>query len=314
MTNPDLHIIPYTPERQNDSSLMEKDITQGRFIQLEILKDHFLDRAKVFQDYYVNLAAKNDNQIIGNAIGAKTTLKINSNQFDAGFGFDAKVIAAFRKNGVAKMLAKDLYKNFFRPRGLHNCFMTAKLNNGPILKVVSKALSKVWLYPFVYLTIPTGINVKGRPENGIEHQKFSVALFDRTAVKDLYTYDPAGLSYLHTWKIYQLKVKKVNWFYQNGLAVAKKLGRNLYKHLPARDAILSFATLFDHNGHNIEHINLVLNDLRKKGIDYLLVCCQKNDGIYKFLKSSSINTYNYCIVTDFAVNNDDAVTIDVRCL
>lgn len=293
---------------------MEKGITQGIGIRLEILKDHFLDRAKLFDSYYSNLAMKGY-QVMGTAIGSTTTLVVNGETLKAGFGFDAKVAPGMRKMGIGKMLAKDLYKNFFRPNGLVKCFMTAKLTNAPILKVVSKALGKVWLYKFVYLTIPTSaiIDIKNSPAG--KPQQFSIGLYDPASTcKSYYTSFESGFGYFHTWEMYKLRIKKISWIYKQGITVLKKLAPSRYRQLPKEGDELSFATLFNHTTNNISSINELLNDLKKQNIHYLLVCCKKNDAIYNYMKQYSINTYNYYLVSDFSLKESDSVSMDVRCL
>ena len=314
MTEKKIHIIPYTDDKEVELLQMEKGIVQGTYIQLELLKNHFLDRARVFEKYYSNYAITNENEVIGAAIGSKSKLIIDGVSFNAGFGFDAKVIAAMRKKGIGKMLIKDLYKCFFAPSELTKCFMTAKLSNVPILKLVSRALDKVWLYEFNYLTVPTSaiIPIKAKSK---KKQLFSIHLFNNEMTKsEYYTLKKSGLGYFHTWKMYKLRIKKINWFYQSVISFLKKIYPGRYSNIPDKDEIISFATLFNHTSDNIHLLNEILEDLKNKEIKYLQVCCQKNDTIYRYLKNSSINTYKYYLVSDFSLKNKQSVTLDVRCL
>ena len=60
----DYVIIPYS-ETYNDKALsLEKGIAQGLNIQLEILKNQFLDRASVFKKYFACLAIANNSEIV----------------------------------------------------------------------------------------------------------------------------------------------------------------------------------------------------------------------------------------------------------
>ena len=315
MEKQDIHIVPYSEDLHDGVMQMEKGITQGTTIQLEILKKHFLDRARVFEEFYANLAVNADNTIAGAAIGSKTMLTVNGSPFEAGFGFDAKVSTSLRKKGIGKLLAKDLYKSFFRPLGLTKCFMTAKLTNAPILKVVSRALRKVWLYQFVYLTIPTSTRIDKSKTVRKASQQFNVQLFDNEkADSGYYTLNKNGLGFFHTWKVYTLRFKKINWFYKKGFNFLKKVKPAKYKYLPGEGEVLSFATLFNHSPATISGVNEILEQLEKQEIKYLLVCCRKNDCIYNYLETFSINTYKYWLVSDFSLNEQDNITIDVRCL
>ena len=94
----------------------------------------------------------------------------------------------------------------------------------------------------------------------------------------------------------------------------KRLQPSKYTSLPGENEMLSFATLYNHDSENINGINEVLEMLETKGIRQLLVCCRKNDAINQFLKSITINRYSYYLVTDFKLDRDDEVSIDVRCL
>jgi hypothetical protein len=310
----DYLLIPYS-EAYNDKALsLEKGITQGRNIQLEILKDHFIDRAGVFKKYFAGVALASNSELIGSAIGAQTKIKINDIVWDTGFGLDTKVRIDWRSKGVGRKLAKYLYQEFFKPLGLTRNFMTAKLSNAPVLKLVSYAVASTWMYEFVYLTIPTVNRIKLNSTGG-QKQIFGITLFNPEEVPNTYyTRLRNGLGYFHTFKMYRLKIKKVSWLFKNGMAIAKKLFPARYAGLPGEGDTISFATLFDHTPERISGINEVLEQLEAVGIRQLLVCCRKNDYIYSVLKNYSINTYSYCLVSDFSLNENDKVTIDVRCL
>ena len=309
----DYLLIPYS-EVYNDKALsLEKGITQGLNIQLEILKDHFLDRVSVFKNYFACVALSSNSELIGTAMGAQTNIMINNTVWETSFGLDTKVHPHWRSKGVGRKLAKYLYKEFFKPQGLTRNFMTAKLSNAPVLKLVSYAVSSTWMYEFVYLTIPT-INRVKLNSAGRRQQIFGVTLFNREELPtNYYTQLRNGLGYFHTYKMYRLKIKKVSWLLKNGMAILKKIYPARYAGLPGEDDTISFATLYDHTPERISGINEVLEQLETSGIRQLLVCCRKNDYIYSVLKNHSINTYSYCLVSDFCLDDNDRVTIDVRC-
>jgi len=310
----DYLFIPYS-EAYNDKALsLEKGMTQGLSIQLEILKDHFLDRAGVFKKYFACVALANNSELIGTAIGAQTNIMINDTIWETGFGLDTKVHPHWRGKGVGRKLAKYLYQEFFKPQGLTRNFMTAKLSNAPVLKLVSYAVASTWMYEFVYLTIPTVNRVKPTSSNS-QKQIFGVTLFNREELPpSFYTQLKNGLGYFHTYKIYRLKIKKVSWLLKTGMVVLRKLFPARYAELPGEGDTISFATLYDHTPDRISGINEVLEHLETSGIRQLLVCCRKNDYIYSVLKNHSINTYSYCLVSDFSLDENDKVTVDVRCL
>jgi hypothetical protein len=310
----DFHIIPYSQEYHDRALQLEKAIIQGNNIQLEIVKDHFLDRAKVFNKNYACIALTNEGRVIGSAIGARTMLTINGQDLPAGIGFDTKVDAAWRSKGVGRMLAKDLYKQFFRPQVLSRNFMTAKLSNVPVLKLVSHTVSNTSLYDFVYLTIPTTSRIKKTNLNDTT-ARFGIKLFNIDGLADdYYTQLDSGLGCFHTHKMYRLKIRKIGWTYKHGIAVMKRLQPSKYTSLPGENEMLSFATLYNHTAKNINGINEVLEMLETKGIKQLLVCCRKNDVINQLLQSIAIHRYSYWLVTDFKLDRNDDVSIDVRCL
>ena len=314
MNEQDFHIIPYSEEYHDRALLLEKAITQGNNIQLEIVKDHFLDRAKVFNKNYACMALTNKGRVIGSAIAARTMLTINGEDVPVGIGFDTKVDPAWRNNGVGRMLAKELYRQFFGPQSLSRNFMTAKLSNVPVLKLVSHAVSNTSFYDFVYLTIPTHSRIKKTILNETT-ARFGIKLFNKDGLaNDYYTQLDSGLGCFHTHKMYRLKIRRISWTYKQGISIMKRLQPSKYAGLPGENEMLSFATLYNHTSKNINGINEVLEMLETNGIKQLLVCCRKNDGINKLLESIAINRYSYWLVTDFKLDRDDDVSLDVRCL
>lgn len=314
MNKDQIKIVPLEDSRAEEVWKMEKDITQGTNIQLEIIKEDFHSRDKVFRSHYSNMALDDNDAIVGASIGAIVPLSVNGEVFDSGYGFDAKVIPALRKKGIGKLLAKNVYKEFFRPNGLQKCFMIAKLNNQPVLKLISKALNKVWLYSFVYLTIPTTAKIPSRKVRDAS-QSFTIKLYpDFKDVESFASYFPSGLGYFHTWKMYQLRIKKVSPLLKNLINILSKLSPLKYGSLPKENDVLSFATLFNHTAQNLDSIPSILEELKQKDIGYLLVCCKKNDITYQYLRRHSINTYKYNMITDFPIQESDSVAIDVRCL
>ena len=315
MNNAEYDIISYSEALNLQLLQFEKEIVQGRQIQLEIVKQHFLDRAAVFKKFQAFIAVDAQQHIIGTSIGAQTTIEINGEQIQAGFGFDAKVSPNQRNKGLGKSLAREVYRQYFVANGMSKNYMTAKLNNAAVLKMISGMLSNVWIYDFTYLSIPASARIKHKYFRESSADNFGVRLFDQENVNpDSYTIFENGLGHFHTYKMYQLKIKKVNFAYRIALGFLRKYYPSKYQNTPKEGEIMSFSTLYNHSVENLTGINLVLEDLEKKGIGFLLVCCKKQGAAYRFLKSISINSYDYNIVTDFDLKENDSVNIDVRCL
>ncbi|MFN2438447.1 MAG: GNAT family N-acetyltransferase [Chitinophagaceae bacterium] len=311
----DYYIIPYSEEYHEKACQLEHGIVQGNNIQLEIIKKNFLDRARVFKKYYCCFALNNEHNLVGSAIGAQTTIVINGKQSVAGIVFDTKVHPSFRSKGIGRMLAKDVYKQFFQPHGLSKIFITAKLSNLPVVKLSSRTVPNTWFYDFVYLTIPTNIRIKIAAAVGEIAQQFSVQLFNHEDFSgENYTRLDNGLGYFHTYKMYRLKIKKISWLYKKGIEFLKTMQPSKYTSLPCENDIISFTTLYNHTPQNIDGINEVLKNLELNGIKQLMVCCRRNDHIYNKLKKNSINQYSYHVVSDFYLNKNDEIAIDVRCL
>ncbi|PSL33716.1 hypothetical protein [Dyadobacter jiangsuensis] len=315
MNDPAYDVISYSEERNDQLLQFEKGIVQGGQIQLEIVKEHFLSRAVVFSNFGVIIGVDAQNDIAGTAIGAQTTIEINGEQIQAGFGFDAKVSPHQRNKGLGKNLAKEMYRQFFKPNGLSRNFMTAKISNAPVLKMISGMLSNVWIYNFTYLTIPTSARMKPADFSGSAPDNFGVRLFDQQSVSDdYYTFFENGLGCFHSHKMYQLKIKKVKSVYRAAFWLLRKCYPSRYQKTPNEGETMSFSILYNHSIGNLAGINLVLKDQESKGIGYLLVCCKKRGAVYRALKSISINSYDYNIVSDFHLQENDSVNIDVRCL
>src|SRR5690242_12098224 len=105
MNNLAYHIIPFNTSHQAAAMKLEKGIIQGGSVQLEILKDNFLSRATPFDAHYAAMALAAGGEVIGSAIGASTRIKINDQEFDAGFAFDTKVNPDWRGHLIGRNLA-----------------------------------------------------------------------------------------------------------------------------------------------------------------------------------------------------------------
>ena len=308
-----IDLTSYNARYDSAIAKLEDGIVQGEGIQLKILKNHFLDRSVVFQNSFPCVAIAEDDSVVATAVGAQTKMEINGTIIEAGFVLDAKVHLSYRRKGIGMRLARH-QKDWFSKKGYDKNFTTLKLSNAPVIKVSAKAIGNIWLTPFVYLTIPTSARISSTLQSPGENH-FSVRLFDQEQMPEgFHTNFPSGLGVLHTWMLYRLKIEKISWLYKQGLKCLRKISPKQYDLLPKEKDVMEFATLFNHTEQNIDSINDVLKHLEAKEKKFLLVCCRKGDSIYKHLKSYSINTYHYYILTDFALSIKDELVIDVRCL
>ncbi|MGZ3974910.1 MAG: GNAT family N-acetyltransferase, partial [Flavisolibacter sp.] len=272
-------IVPYQSTYDAAVQKLEASVVQGNQIKLRIVKDHFLDRSVAFETYFPCVAIDDDKQVIGTSAGAYTDLIINGKQFKSGFVFDVKVLPAYRNQGVGRTVT-SYFKSLFTKGGLEKNFTTLKLSNTPVVKMATRALKNIWLYDFVYLTIPTAQKVE---KQGLIHSdtRFSVRLFDESKVSPTYySHFAGGLGCFYTYMLYRLRIEKLSWLYRKGLKLLKVMNPSKYALLPKEREEMLFATLFDYSKENIYHINDVLKGLRERGISYLLVCCRPKDAIY----------------------------------
>ncbi|MCC5938920.1 MAG: hypothetical protein JJU34_16705 [Lunatimonas sp.] len=315
MSPSNYEIIPYREDYDEELLKFESSIVQGTNIQLQMVKTHFLSRALLFEEHYAGMAIDVHGDILGTAIAARTTIQINGTTMPVGFGLDAKVATSARNRGVGKHMAKEMYRRFFSLHGLTKNFITAKLSNAPVIRMTAGILSRICLYDFVYLTIPTKARINGIPHMKAGKELFGVRLFDAEKIPDrYYTAYRSGLGCFHMHHVYTLKIRKIQGIIKWGMGILKRLYPSKYKDVPNEGGILSFSILYNQSASNIAHLNLVLEDLEQSGITHLLVCCRKGDMVYRSIRHLAINRYRYYLVTDFPLRSSDAVQLDVRCL
>lgn len=308
-----LNFIPYEPCYDTAIRQLENSVVQGNQVKLTIIKDHFLDRSVVFDKAYPLLVIDEEKHLIATGAGAYTRLVINGEQFTSGFVYDVKVHPAYRNQGIGRMIT-SYYKKLFTEDGYARNFTTLKLSNTPIVRMSTKVLKNIWLYPFVYLTIPVNQRIED-PFNGSQDSQFSVYLFNQKSLSaDYYSMFDEGLGCFYTNKLYRLRIEKISGLLRQGLKIYKTFYPSYYELLPKENQEMSCATLFNHSVNNMNQINKVLDRLREQRIGFLSVCCQRKDAIYSHLKKYSISTYPYYMLFDFPVKPQDHVTIDVRCL
>jgi len=206
----DLSFVKYHPKYDQAISLLEQTVVQGKAIRMKILKKHFLDRAKVFEKYHALLAVDKKDNPVATCVGAVTKLIINGTHFNAGIAYDVKVSAAYRNNGIARKFAKTMYQQFFIPAGLTKNFVTLKQSNIPVVRLLTSAVSNIYIYDFVYLTIPCNLKINKLTTTQGDKQLFSVTLFEDDKPSPLfYSITKSGLGYFNTYKVYQLHITSI---------------------------------------------------------------------------------------------------------
>lgn len=306
-------ITPYDSIFDSSIKALESSITQGKRIQLKIVKDYFLQRAAPFSNINPLLAINEKDQVVGTSIGAQTTLMVNGELFSTGFAFDTKVQSDYRNQGIGRQLAQA-QKQWFNQQKWERNITTLKASNLPVVKLSKKGIGKIWLTSFVYITIPTNIRLEKEfiPSG---KQTFNVRFFDQDNFTAEYvTRFTGGLAVFHTWKLYRLKIQSVPWLLKHAVRIVKSYGSDRFQLLPVEQDVMEFVTLFNHSNNNIHLLNSVLKHLQNEGRKYLTVCCRENDSVYRYLKAKSINTYKYYLLSDFPIGQQDEITIDVRCL
>ena len=314
--NTDFKIITYDPKYEDALLALERKATQGSWIQLEMIRDRFLSRSVVFDNYKIFLGVTENAQLVGVTAGAIVPIECNNNLLKVGIGYDLKVFPEFRKLGLAKTFGSQLVYNYFLPSGSDDFFVTMKTKNIAVAKACYSINRKWYHYEFIYLTIPTWRRIKQKV-NYMEPSsqlKFKTKLFP--SEKDLTTYfskTKSGLGIWNTHKMYQIKLRKLNPILKLGQALSN-LFLPKHRHTPSEGDLLKFATLFDFDESNFYELNEVLEQLQEDGIQYLNVCCQKGDFVWQTLKPIAINAYPYSLVGTFKTTPTDEIAIDVRSL
>jgi GNAT superfamily N-acetyltransferase len=310
----DLRCLPYNEKYSAGVRELEEEIFQGRNIRLQIIKNHFLSRTTVFNCYYPAIVMNENDKIVGTAIGAKTEISVNGHRSGAGVVFDVKVHPSYRKKGLGKMMARYIDKHFFQQEGLSRNFLTLKSSNTAVMRL-AKAIRKIWLYDFVYLTIPTSCRPEKKDFGKGKKQLFFATLYDGLNLHtSYYSILNNGLGYFNTCKMYSLKIRQIAPVLRFGLSIMTKLKPVKYSFKPEAGELFQFVTLFNANMQTLDTINGLLDELERNEIKYLMVCCRKDDVIYNAFKRQSINTYNYCLLADFPLSENDEISVDVRCL
>lgn len=301
------------PEHEKALLEIERISPQGFMVKLEIMREHFLSRAELFDDYAAFVALGPEDKVLAGGIGAQAPMLIKGQLHQTGFGFDVLVDASARNRGIGRDLATCVRKRFFEPMGLKRQFTTLRAGNLTMLHLLSKTYRNTYLYEFLYLTFPTARTL--RVENAdIGEPIFGVSLLsENEKLHDYYEVTESGLGLWHTHKVYQLKVKSVNPVLSGGLWLGNRFIRT-NKYVPLVGSLLKTTTIYNLTKDNIHTLPEVSLQLYQRGINYIQICCQPNDSVYHALQKSALNAFSHYVVSTVELQQNEPLTLDVRCL
>ena len=312
MTDLKYNIITYSENYEEALLALERDSPQGKYIQLEMLRNSFHKRAALFDDHQIYLCVDKLDNLLGVVAVAEVKITINNESTKVGYFFDLRVGKKVRKHGIAKKLAIHAFQNFYVPKGISKVFTTLKKGNIAVLKSAKVFGMKLYDFSFSYITIPTFHRVKkeirgGKPNN-------LVVTIPRN-LKKLDSYLNIRTEELLIWRadlIYRLKIRKLHFLVKVYSLLKTAIG--ITNNVIEEGDELRFGILIYNNLPTRNAVNSLLNCLEQAGIGYLLVACVKNTDIYNFFKPIAINQYSYSICSTFNLNQTDFVDLDVRCL
>lgn len=313
MNKPSYVLTPYEAKYNDALMALEHLTPQGKKIKLEMLRPSFLSRSEVFERYIIYVAVdQTKDSVLGVAGVSIVPVKYKDSIIQAGFGYDLKVDPAHRKQGLAKTFTKILDRYLIN-NDISNYFITLKTGNEGAAKAVYVIPKQWYTYNFLYLTIPTFKRIKSLTTAN-RNQFLSTELLSRPTNANEYIIETkSGLSIWKTYKTYELKIQDMPFFMNLGIKLANLIGSK-EKRMPRKGDVLKFATLYNYNPQNIGNINEVLEILHNKNIQYLNVCCTKEDLTFELLRPYAINSLPYTMLNTFEVQNEQHLTLDVRCL
>ncbi|TWO33264.1 GNAT family N-acetyltransferase [Seonamhaeicola sediminis] len=306
-------IIPYSEKYETALLALEKNALQGKWIQLEMVKNSFVRRSENFEKYQIYLAVDFNGELLGVLAASIVSIVINNTIRNLGYCYDVRVAKHARGEGLTKKMGMYAYKNFYLPNNVSNVFLTMKKGNKAVRKSAGILGLKLYKYPFSYLTIPTNRRLKKSYNQSISEKLTVYTPINKQKVKS-YFYVINGKP--RVWKtnlIYHLKIRKLHFLIKL-INYILTLFQAYSKQLPKEGDELNFGILVYDNMPSKDEVNSILDFLEKQNIGYLLVACTKSSGLYSVLKPISINSYAYQICSTFPVDQNDFISLDVRCL
>lgn len=309
----DLRIIPYSPDYEASLLDLERASPQGNHLRLEMLRDHFLSRSRVFDEFGVFLAVGGSGGLLGVAAGSAVMLECNGSLDRVGYVYDVRVAVPFRRKGIAQSLIQYVTREYFGSLGIERYITTIKASNRPAAKAVLSALGVSYHYPFSYLIIPTSMRLREDIKPGSQ-SRFRVSEFGMAESAEwVYRHPEGGPACFRTDLTYRVKAVSVAPWLNFAMQTLRLLKGAEWK-LPRLGEEVRFATAFDLSPENFRLLNDLFEYLEKSSIQYLAVCCRKGDHYYRNLRSSAINSTEYRVLANFPLQDADSLTLDVRCL
>lgn len=306
-------IIPYSKYYEAALLELEKEASQGTFIQLEILRDCFRTRALTFDKSQIYLTVDKDGQLLGVLGVALVVFVINGKKSNMAYYYDIRVKKEWQGYGINTKMAQYSYQNFCKPNNIRHQFTTIKDSNKSAFNSATNVGVKLYKHPFLYLTIPTHLRLK---------KAKTTPILEKLAVTCSST-NPKLNSYLlpineqiKVWRthlIYRLKLIKIHPL----LSLLNKwnfMFRKSFYKTPVVGDYLNCSTLMYRETPTVAAINATLSIMQKQQVNYLLVVCSKKSQLYKLLKRYSIYSYKYNLHSTFQLNKKDYIELDVRCL
>ncbi|MGI9532908.1 GNAT family N-acetyltransferase [Lutimonas sp.] len=308
------HIDAYKAEHESGLLDLEHSTPQGKGVKLEMVRPEFLSRSKIFDRYDVFVALnQNRTEIIGVSAVSIVPLMIENIITDVGFGYDLKVAPPYQNRGIAKEFAKHLIDVYLADNGISEYFTTFKSSNETMTSVVH-FISREWqAYNFIYLTVPTFKRVK-YSNLALSDQLLSIEMLGNSEKLKKYIIETEnGIKIWKTYSTYQLKIQDMTCFLNMGIKSINSF-KSKTKKIPVTGDVLKFATLYHFNKSNIGSVNEALDVLQKRNIQYLNICCTKDDFVYKLFNPIAISRMPYSLLNTFGVTNGQRLSLDVRCL
>ena len=307
-------IVPYDPKYDRFLSELDRKTPQGSYLQLEMVRDQFLSRARVFEDYRVCVFLDSSGLPVGAGASAIVPMLLNGRNAKAGFGFDVKVLPAYRKLHFASRYAAYAVEQHFKPAGCEVYFLTSKKTNRLIMANIIHKLMPLNLWEFVYLTLPTGLPLRPGLSDGKPQQLFVDLLNGTQHLQAFFEVRDGGLGIWHLHRCYRLRIRYIHPLLRMAILLKRFFDPQSANMIPKEGQEMRMAALFNIREDNLVHVDKLLPDLAAQGIQYLLVCCRRNDIIYQYLRHSSINTYDYYLMGNQDFSAQSSITMDVRCL
>ncbi len=307
-------IVPYTPSHEPALLDLERASPQGKRIQLEMIRERLIDRSIVFEDYQLYVIEGDGGQPVGMAGVAATEAEHNGGLIPVGLCYDLRVGPEYRGQGLANEMGRHVIRDFFHPRGLRRYLLTMKTTNTAVLRSVQSVLGLAHTYPFQYLTLPATRRVKHRRVQPSAEARFGVIASDPDRLPDGW-YHPIEpeMGTFDTHRMYQIKVVGVARHMRWLIRIAELL-RDESNTMPREDEVMKFAALCYSGIPDADSVNRALATLEARDVQYLTVCCQRRDPVYRLLRPRAINALDYLIVSNFQIGAKDRFRIDVRCL